>query len=523
MARALVDTKSKDITIKILNPNPTMQKLHKDMVVADFEQVVEIKNIETSIPKGSCNAVIPRDIEKESCRPNDNIGNINNRQELYSALHQSQSLNRNDENRPRNELGDDKNRPSGEMDDQDGTNIPEDNVNNRPIEIPEHLKELYEKSSIDLGDNDKNELAKILMKRSKLFAKDKHDLGRTDVIQHRINTGNAAPIRQAPRRIPIHQRETEREQVQMLLDNGLIEESTSPWASNCVLVLKKDKKSWRYCLDFRALNAVTVPEAYPLPRIDDTLDKLSGSDRFTVLDLQAGYWQILVRKEDREKLAVNTSLGLMQFRVMPMGCVSATATFSRCMDKVLRGLTNKQCLTYLDDILIFSSGLEQAFERLDTVLGRLEEAGLKLNPSKCNLLQKEVEYLGHIVSEKGVATDPAKLEAVSAWPTPTNITELRSFLGTCSYYRKYIKGFSHIARPLHKLTEKNRVYSWCDEAEQAFQALKCKLTESPILAYPNDIDDYLRLRCKWYGCWSCVIPSPKRSRKSNLLFQQNTQ
>ena len=358
--------------------------------------------------------------------------------------------------------------------------------------LPEHLKDLWEQSSQELNEVQKEKLQRLLLKCANLFAKNKLDLGYTEIIMHEINTGDAAPIKQAPRRIPIHQREIEKQQVQALLDQGIVEESTSPWASNCVMVLKKDKQTYRYVLDFRKLNSVTVPDSYGLSRIDDTLDRLSGAKWFSTLDLQSGYWQVGLHPNSREKTAFHTSEhGLLQFKVLPMGLVSATATFSRLMQKILRGLQWQTCLVYLDDIMCYGVDFDQAIERLDTVFLRLKDAGLKLNPKKCSLLKKKVSYLGHCVSEEGVSTDPEKISAVKDWPTPKNVTDVLSFLATCSYYRKYIKSFGEIARPLYLLTEHNRVFEWSERAEVAFQILKEKLISSPILAYPNEKDKFI--------------------------------
>ena len=176
---------------------------------------------------------------------------------------------------------------------------------------------------------------------------------------------------------------------------------------------------------------------------------------------------------------------------MPFGLASAPATFQRMIEKVLNQLQFKTCLVYLDDVITFSSSFEQQLSRLQEVLNRIQNAGLKLNPNKCHLFRKKVSYLGHVVSEEGVATDPEKICSVKDWPTPKNVSEIRSFVGLCSYYRKYIKSFSQIAKPLHVLTEKNRYFEWNDVAEQAFQKLKSALISAPILAYPSETDPFI--------------------------------
>ena len=435
MAKAVVNSQAKQLVIRVINTSTEEQKIFKGMVLAEFEPVSEIKPV---TPK----------LEKD--------GNVH-----------CNVIRTNSANADQNEQ-----------------------------EIPDYLQDLYTESCEGLTEAQSEWLKRLLIKHKELFAKHKYDLGYTELVQHEINVRKGTrPIKQAPRRLPIHQREIERQQVQEMIDNNIIEESTSPWASNCVLVKKKSKDpnkvAYRFCLDFRQINLHSVPDSFPMPRIDDTLDRLSGAKYFSTLDLQNGFWQVSLAPESRPLTAINTSLGLYQFRVLPFGLSSAPASFSRLMEKVLRGLHWKTCLIYLDDVIVFSSTFEEALERLDTVFARFEAAGLKLNPSKCALFRRKVSYLGHVVSEEGIATDPDKIAAIQDWPTPRNLTELRSFLGTCSYYRKFIRGFSHVAKPLYILTEKNRLFLWNDEAEKAFKTLKDALTTSPILAYPTETDEFL--------------------------------
>ena len=264
----------------------------------------------------------------------------------------------------------------------------------------------------------------------------------------------------------------------------MIEPSNSPWASPVVLVQKKDG-SLRYCIDYRKLNAVTRKDSYPLPRIDDSLDTLKNAKYFTTLDLASGYWQIELTDDAKEKSAFCTTSGLYQFRVMPFGLTNAPATFQRLMERVLAGLQWRICLVYIDDIIIFSATVDDHLQQLDEVFGRLKAAGLKLKPKKCHLFQQKVQYLGHIVSEEGIATDPEKTESIRKWHRPSNVTELRSFLGLCSYYRRFVPEFASIARPLIKLTEKSSQFEWTDDQEESWRILKEKLMSPPILKYPD--------------------------------------
>jgi len=238
-------------------------------------------------------------------------------------------------------------------------------------------------------------------------------------------------------------------------------------------------------VDYRKLNSATVKDSYPLPRIDDSIDALSGSCWFSTLDLASGYWQVEVEERDRPKTAFTTGSGLYQFTVMPFGLCNAPATFERLMERVLSGLPWEVCLLYLDDIIVHAKTFKAELERLRSVFARLREAGLKLSPKKCHLFKKRVVFLGHVVSEEGVSTDPEKIKAVCEWPTPTSASTLRSFLGLCSYYRRFVRGFANIAAPLHRLTEKDKAFVWTHECDVAFHRLKQVMSQAPMLAYPT--------------------------------------
>ena len=349
------------------------------------------------------------------------------------------------------------------------------------INMPEHMQELVDKCSKNLATDEKNRLIKTLQEFEHVFVGKDNQLGRTSLVKHTINTGDHPPIKQRPRRTPMHLQEEVKMQINDMLERKVIQPSTSPWSSPIVLVKKKDG-TFRFCVDYRRLNQVTVGDAYPIPLVN--FDNLAGSKWFTTLDLMSGYWQVEVDPKDRPKTAFACQEGLYEFNLMPFGLVNAPSTFERLMENILVGLQHKTCLVYLDDVIVFSSTFSEGIERLRQVLMCLDEAGLKLKAKKCSLFQEEVLYLGHKVSQLGVSTDPAKIKNVENWPAPTSVTELRSFLGLAAYYRRFIKDFSKIASPLHQLTEKGRKFEWSDQQEQAFQKLKQCLISAPILAYP---------------------------------------
>ena len=336
------------------------------------------------------------------------------------------------------------------------------------------LWEMAQKAD-SLSDSEKQTLYETLMSYEDVFAADSSDLGRTGLVHHSVNTGPAAPVRQPPRRLPPHYRERAQELISDMLQRDIIQKSTSPWASPIVLVKKKDG-TLRFCADYRKVNELTRRDAYPLPRVNDMLDTLAGSKWFTTLDLLSGYWQVELKKDDREKTAFCTQEGLFEFKVMPFGLSNAPATFQRLMDLVLAGLQWSHCLVYLDDVIVLGRSFEDHLSNLCLVFQRFRNAHLKIKPSKCELLKKEVCFLGHLVSEEGVATDPSKTAKVASWPTPTSCRQVQQFLGIANYYRRFVKNFAIIAKPLIRLTEKNCIFRWSNECQVAFDTLRQKLT-----------------------------------------------
>ena len=358
-----------------------------------------------------------------------------------------------------------------------------------PSRLPPHLEKLLLNTDLT-RPKDLKRLKHFLWQNRDVFAGPDDPLGHTKLIEHRIDTGDAKPIKQPPRRQAQANLDYVDQATEDMCQQGIARPSDSPWASPIVLVKKKDG-SLRFCVDYRKLNEVTKRDAYPLPRIDDCFDCLGNSTWFCTLDLRSGYWQVPVAAEDVEKTAFVTHGGLYEYLVMPFGLTNAPATFERLMERVLRGLQWKRCLVYLDDIIIFGNGFERTIENLQAVLDRLREAGLTCSPKKCELFQKKVSFLGHVVSASGVECDPTKITAVSTWPVPENLKEVRGFLGLAGYYRRFIPHFSAHSAPLVELTKADRPFVWGQPQQQAFDTLKRLLCSPPVLAYPTREDVYV--------------------------------
>ena len=248
-----------------------------------------------------------------------------------------------------------------------------------------------------------------------VFALHGQELGKTNLVKHSIHTGTHAPVKQRPYRTPVCRRQKIEELVEGMQEQGVVCPSSSPWASPVVLVLKKDGSS-RFWVDYRRLNSITRKDVYPLPRIEDILDTLGGAKYFSSLDLLSGYWQMELNDDVKQKSAFITHHGLFEFVCMPFGLCNAPATFQRLMQRVLTGLEGKMCFVFIIyDILVYSKTFEEHLECLQTVFARLREAGLRLKPKKCGLLQKEITFLGH-VSASGIHPDPEKTDKVKHYP-----------------------------------------------------------------------------------------------------------
>lgn len=294
----------------------------------------------------------------------------------------------------------------------------------------------------------------------------------------------AQPIKARPYRYTPQQKSEIEAQVKEMLAQGIIQRSVSSFASPVLLVKKKDG-TWRFCVDYRQLNELTIKHKYPVPIVEELLDELAGAQWFTKLDLRSGYHQICLADGDQHKTAFQTHHGLFEFLVMPFGLTNAPASFQSLMNQVFSALLRKCVLVFVDDILVYSSTLEKHISDLRDVLMLLQQNQLLVKFSKCSFAKQELEYLGHIIGRNGVATDPSKLSAVVQWPKPKTLKDLRGFLGLTGYYRRFIRHYGILAQPLTHLLKKGILFQWGPEQNQAFELLKEAMSQAPVLALPD--------------------------------------
>ena len=375
---------------------------------------------------------------------------------------------------------------------QEGLEIVEEQEKLSPEERKTKLLEELDLSGADDWSEQHIQDAKDLMLEYEcIFSLDSLELGKTSMVKHHIELTDYTPFKERYRNIPPHQFEEVKKHLKQMLEVGAIRKSKSPFASAVVLVRKKDG-TLRFCIDLRRLNARTIKDAYSLPRIEESLDCLSGAQWFTSLDLKSGYWQVELTEEAKALTAFTVGpLGFYECDKMPFGLTNAPATFQRLMESCLGDLHLTQCIIYLDDIIIFSKTPEEHLTRLRKVFQKIKDAGLKLKPSKCEFFRTKIKYLGHVVTREGIESDPSKIEAIKNWPTPKEVTHVRSFLGFTNYLRKFIKNYAHIAKPLNKLisgdnaSRRKAHVNWDDECDAAFTKLKEACCNAPVLAYAN--------------------------------------
>ena len=352
--------------------------------------------------------------------------------------------------------------------------------------------EPYEKCVV--GDNlsaDEKEIMKSLLKKhASLFASDPKKPNCTNRVEHRILTGDALPVYMKPRRVPVAWESDINQQVEQMLENGIIRPSCSPWNSPIILVDKKDA-SKRFVCDYRGLNQVTKKDTYPLPHIHDVVDKMHGAVYWSSLDAASAYWAMPIREVDKEKTAFSVPRGKFEFNVMSYGLCNAGASYQRLMDLTLSGLPPDRTLAYMDDIVVYTKTFDEHVTALDAVLTRLGESGIQLRADKCVLGVHDLEFLGFELSKKGIKPQKRLTQAVRDFPAPKSRKEVRRFLGLSGFYRSFIKHYATIAKPLSELTSEKVNFKWTEEREKSFNDLKNALLSAPVLAFPQPSKEFV--------------------------------
>lgn len=402
------------------------------------------------------------------------------------------------------------------------------NISDEPLTIERHqqLGKATPLSKIERGENNiavgtsltdeqKAQLNILLKEHEHVFTNHTESIGIVPFMEHSIDTGDSKPIRSKPYRVSIKEQQVIQNLVNEMLESDIIRPSKSPWASPIVLVKKRGTDELRFCVDYRKLNKETKLDPYPIPNMDQVLETLSGNHFFSKLDIKAMYWQVKMEESSREKTAFVVHCGQYEFNVMPFGLVSAPMTAMRVMNQVTNGMEDR-CFVFYDDILVFTRTFEAHLAALKELFERLDEANIKLNKAKCSLLLESVQYLGHIVTPGGIEPDPDKIKAIQKVEKPKSLTEARSFFGMCNFYRRYIKGFADIARPISDALKKP--FTWTDEATQAMDKLKKKLTSAPLLVHfcPQS---KLTIRCdaSGYGLGAVLLQENENPKFTGVI------
>ena len=409
-----------------------------------------------------------------------------------------------------------------------GNKIPEDILDDEaiplekkfitsPADVERHRKVVLEDAEVD--EQNRKEFTKLCEEYDDIFSKGPADIGKTPLITMEIDTGDSPPICQRPYNLPLKHADWVRKELETLEKAGIITRSISPWASPIVIVPKKTEPDQppkkRLCVDYRALNSLIPPVTkahskakgvltlVPLPKIDEIYARLRGATIFSALDMTSGYHHMELSEEAKPKSAFITTVDKYQFNRCPFGLAQAPAYFQRLVNKVLAGLPFT--FGYLDDVLIYSKDIKDHLVHLRMVFQRMREADLRLKMEKCNFLKANLQYLGHIISGKGIEPVPEKLESIKEMPAPTSPKEVKQFLGLVGYYRKFVPRFADIARPLTTLTKKDIEFRWTDKCQTSFELLKETLMKEPILTYPNPKFPYILYTDASKYAWACVL------------------
>ncbi|GBN48694.1 Retrovirus-related Pol polyprotein from transposon 17.6 [Araneus ventricosus] len=360
-----------------------------------------------------------------------------------------------------------------------------ENVNN--VSSENSKRQIDWATQVDLNhleDEQKLRVMNLLSKYNSVFALNISDLGQCDLIKHEIHLSDQISIRQKPYRVPYHLKPEIRSQINVLLEAGIIQPSTSSFSAPVILVKKSDG-SYRLVADLRKLNAKTVPDNYPLPNLTEMIDNLSGAKFFSTLDLTSGFHQMVMHPDHTKYTAIATEFGLFEYKRLPFGLRNASESFQRLMNLVLAGLSEFQISCYIDDLVIAAGSFDEHLSKLEMVFQRLQKANLKVKPSKCSFLKDQITYLGHTVREGQVYPDKKNLDSIREALPPKTKRQVRSFLGLTGFYRKFIPKYYEIALPLTELTKDCNGFKWTEMEQSAFEKLKLYLTSEPCLALPD--------------------------------------
>ena len=353
-------------------------------------------------------------------------------------------------------------------------------------EHPE-LYKLYEESCDLLKEEQRDRLLKLLWTYQHVFSKNDNDIGTTTVVKHEIIPRSDKVIYRRQYKHTEQQHQEIDKEVQKLLDSGVIRESMSPFNSPVLMVPKKETGKWRFCLDCRYINDLTEDQYFPIPRVDEVMDSLSGMEVFSVVDMTAGYHQVPLEGKTSEMCAFSTRKGHFQYTKLPMGLRGSGMTFQKMVTLLLSGMLHSEVLAYLDDCVLFSKTIMQHMEILEEVLRRFGDANLKLKPRKCHLFKGQIVYLGFLIDKTGIRPDPERTNLISQLHEPCNVTEVQRFLGKANYYRKFIPQLAKIAHPLYELTvcKGKDKFCWQAEHQSAFDQIKAILVSGQVMGHPR--------------------------------------
>ena len=378
-----------------------------------------------------------------------------------------------------------------------------------------------------LNKEEKLKVRELLYRFKDIFALNKHDYGLCKNLEHEIDLKNNTPVQQLIGKVPLNVEKWVDQQVENLKDKGIIRESISPWSAP-IVVAKKKGGDLRMCIDYRRLNSVTIRPTYNIPSTESLFNHLSNSKIFSTIDVSNAYYQCQIREKDKQLTAFSTRKGHFEFNRMPFGLVGAPFTFQRLITSILRNEIWEICLIYLDDILIFSDNFEEHLIRVQKVLEKIRQSGLKLSLPKCHFFLSEVNYLEHIVSGGGLKTDPQKIEVVKNWPLPETVSNLRSFLGFANYYRRFIKSYANLTNPLQEIMKdscKSGVRKndeskllWSNEGRIAYDDVKNALCTAPCLSFPRPNSTYILDTDASFYALGCVLSQTQKKEEKVIAY-----